>query len=144
MALLTDGHPTTITFSDTPDITLKICEKTVTPGGIEGGGANDTTCMRNLVWRTRQPKKLKTLTEGTFTASYDPSVFIDLVAAININQELTVNFPDGSKYKFFGWIDNFAPNEITEGEQPTAEVTFMPSNQDNTGAEVDPTYIAPP
>ncbi len=140
MSRIRDGFPTTISFADFP--TVDFLEISVTPGGIEGGGANDTTTMRNLIWRTMQPKKLKTLSEGSFTAAYKSEVFDTIVAMINHLQILTVTFPDGSTYAFWGWLDNFSPNELVEGEQPTAEVTFIPSNQDTSFVEVDPIYTA--
>jgi len=140
MAVINDGHPTRLTFALFPSVSF--CEKAVTPPGIEGGGANDITTMKNTVWRTMSPKKLKSLTEASMTASYDPVVYDDIVAMINTNQVITVTFADGSKIDFFGWLDTFVPGEAVEGEQPTATLTIIPSNQDALGAEVGPTYTA--
>lgn len=140
MAIINDGHATLVTFADFPDVSFK--EKTVTPPGIEGGGPNDTSTMHNLIWRTRQPKKLKTLTEGSMTAAYDPVVYDDIVAMINENQLITVTFADGSTVTFWGWLDSFIPGEAEEGSQPTAEVKFVPSNQNDVGDEVAPVYAA--
>jgi hypothetical protein len=133
-----DGFSTTITFADNP--TVKFYEKGVTPPSIEGGGANDTTTMLNTTWRTRAPKKLKTLGEMSMTAAYDPEVYDDIVGMINNNQLVTVNFPDGETLAFYGWVDNFAPGEIVEGEQPEAEVTIICSNQNDSGVETPPTF----
>ena len=143
MARIDDGFSTTIDFTDLPTVTFY--EKTVTPPGMDGGGPNDTTTMLNTAWRTKAPKKLKSLTTMTLTAAYDPAVYTDIVGAngINNNQEITVNFPDGSTLVFWGWIDKFTPNEIVEGEQPTAEVIIECSNQDAAGAEIAPVYTAP-
>jgi hypothetical protein len=131
-----DGFATLITFSSTPGI--KLWEKTVTPPGIQGGGENDTTTMRNSIWRTRHPKKLKTLSPMSFTAAYDPQVYDDLVSIVNVNQEITVTFPDGDEITFWGWLDEFTPGEIVEGAQPTADCTIIPSNQDNSNVETAP------
>ena len=49
-----DGHSTTISFADFP--TVKFWEKEVTPPGVDGGGPNDTTTMRNVILRTMAPK----------------------------------------------------------------------------------------
>lgn len=148
MPRLRDGFSTTVDFQDFGSAApgLEIFETTVTPGGIDGGGPNDTTTMRNLKLRTRQPKKLRTLTSGTFTAAYDPKFFETIVTMVNKNQIITVNFPDGSTYSFFGWLDKFIPNEIVEGEQPTAEVTFEPSNADNSSPPIEhePGFNQPP
>ncbi len=133
-----DGFSTTITL--TTPATVKFWEKTVTPPAIDGGGANDTTTMRNTAWRTKAPKKLKTLTQSQTTVAYDPEVYDNILAALNLNQLITIDFPDGSQLAFWGWIDKFTPGEIVEGEQPTATVVVEISNQDDTLTEIAPVY----
>jgi hypothetical protein len=142
MSYLNNGYQTLISFASNPTVHLK--EKTVTPPGIDGGDEIDTTTMRNSVWRTKQPRTLKTLTEASITAVYDPLCYNELLAMINVNQQITITFPDGSSLQFWGWLKNFTPNENSEGEQPTAACSIVPGNQDNTGAEVGPTYAAAP
>lgn len=142
MARLDDGHSTTIAFS--ADSSVNFWEKEVTPPGWSGGGANDTTTMRNSTLRTMSPKQLKTLSEASFTAAYDPVVYDEIKAMINVNQQITITFPDSSTLLFWGWIDEFTPNANVEGEQPTAEITIIPSNQNASGAETAPTYTAAP
>lgn len=138
---LTDGFSTKITFSGATGASL--WEMTIAPPGAAGGGANDTTSMRNTAWRTRQPKKLKTLTDCTGVAQYDPVFFSsNLTALLNINQSIEVLFPDGAKLTFFGWLDEFKPNPHKEGEAPTVNFTVIPSNQNATGAEIAPVYAA--
>lgn len=134
-----DGHGTLITFAEG---TLSIWEKSTTPPGYEGGGATDTSTHYNETWRTRAPKVLKTLTDSTLTAAFDPAAYSELLAQVNVNQLITVTFPDGDTIAFWGWIDRFIPGEFVEGEQPTAEVTIIPSNQDASGAEIAPVYTA--
>jgi hypothetical protein len=141
MSILNDGHPTLVSFSLNPTIEFK--EKTVTPPGIDGGGENDTTTMRNEAWRTRQPKSLKTLSEFSMTCAYDPVLYDSILAMVNVNQQITVTFPDESEVEFWGWLNAFTPNEVSEGEQPTAEIAVIPSNQDNSGVEQPPVYTAP-
>ena len=136
--ILNDGRPTRITFADFP--VVEFCEKEVTPPGVEGGGANDTTTMKNTTFRTMQPKKLKTLAEGGATVAYETVVYDKIIAMININQLITVTFPDLSSIAFFGWLDTFVPGALVEGEQPTAEITIIPSNQDAAGAETPPVH----
>lgn len=133
-----DGHPTYIEFVSTPG--LKIWEITVTPPGLDGGGENDTTTMRNVLWRTRQPKHLITLTEFSFVAAYDPAVYPQLLSALNVNQKFRVYFPDGDTYEFWGWLNEFKPNEVSEGAQPDANCTIIPSNQNNSFVETAPVH----
>ena len=118
-------------------------EKEVTPPGLAGGGANDTTTMLNSVYRTRAPKSLKTLTDASFTASYDPAVYDTILAQINNNQLITLTFPDTSTYAFWGWLDEFTPNAQVDAEQPTAEITIIPSNVNDSDVETAPVYTAP-
>jgi hypothetical protein len=141
MARIDDGYRTLITFSETP-ITLA-WEKSVTPPGIDGGGSIDITTMRNgdgtTGWRTFAPKALKTLTESTATCAYDPEMYDECLDALQVNQLITITFPDGATEAFWGWLDKFMPGELVEGEQPTAEITIVPSNwSEDTGLEVAP------
>lgn len=135
-----DGFKTTVDFANIPSPLF--WEKTVTPPGISGGGANDVTTMRSTRWRQMASKKLVTLTAFTIVCAYDPAIYEDIVAQMQINQEVTINFPDGSTVVFWGFIDEFTPGENTEGAQPTATITVIPSNQDDTQAEVAPVYTA--
>lgn len=138
MPRMDDGFSTLISFSDDSDVQLWM--KEVTPPGIEAGGENDTTTMHNTTWRTKSPKALKSLTEASFTAAYDPAVYDEMTAMVGSNQEVTVTFPDGDTVVFWGWIDSFTPNASVEGEQPTAEVSIIPSNQNDSGVETAPVY----
>jgi len=142
MARMDDGHSTTIEFSVGASDTIKLYEKEMTPPGVSGGGENDTTTMINDAWRTKSPKQLKTLAPASFVAAYDPAVYDEIVAMVNVNQSIVITFPDASTLTFWGWMDEFTPNAITEGEQPTANITIIPSNQDADGTEFPPEYKA--
>ena len=143
MAILNDGYQTLVDFSaGTSGVTFGFFEKEVTPPGVAGGGPNDTTTMRNNSFRTMQPKALRTLTPMTEVGAYDPAVYDEIMAMINVNQVITVTFPDGSTLTFWGWLDEFAPGNHVEGEQPTATITIQPSNQDNSNVEKPPIYAA--
>lgn len=135
-----DGHATY--FILTTPSTVKFYEKEVTPPGIDGGGANDTTTMRNTAWRTKAPKKLKTLTTAQTVVSYDPEVYDNILAALQVNQLITIQFPDGSQVKFWGWLDKFTPGNVTEGSQPTATIAIECSNQNDAGVETEPDYVS--
>lgn len=140
MARIDDGYQTTISFS--LESAVQFWEKAVTPPGLEGGGEVDTTTMANSEYRTRNPKALITMSNMTSTSAYDPAVYSSILSMLNQNQQITVTFPDSSTLTFWGWIDSFVPGELVEGEQPTAEVTIIPSNQDDNGDEQAPVYAA--
>ena len=139
MGRIDDGFPTTIEFSAVGSVVLTMLfEKEVTPPGVAGGGANPTTTMRNTAWRTASPKQLKTLTPAALVVAYDPDVYDDIVGMVNVNQSIVITFADDTTMTFWGWLDEFNPNPIVEGEQPTANVVIIPSNQDASGDEVAP------
>jgi hypothetical protein len=137
MARIDDGFSTTILFTAAPTALL-IFEKTITPPGFENGGAIDTTTMLNTAYRTMAPKKLKTLTEMSFTAAYEPGAYTELLGILGVNDSIVITFPDSSTLTFYGWIDAVAPNELVEGEQGTLDITVIPSNVDTSGAETAP------
>jgi len=146
MSRIDDGFSTTIAFGDQASGTgpgITFWEKEVTPPGMDAGGANDTTTMRNILYRTRAPKQLITMTPTTLVVSYDAVFYDDIIAMIKVNQLITITFPDTSTVAFYGWLDKFLPGNIVEGEQPTATVTIEPSNQTDAGVETAPDYTAP-
>jgi len=138
MARMDDGAVTLIEFS--ADSNVKMYEKTVTPPGVSSGGAIDVTTMRNTTWRTKSPKTFKDMTDGSLTVAYDPAVYTEILAMIGDNQSIVITFPDATTLTFWGWIDAFTPGEMVEGEQPTAEVTIIPSNMNDSGVETDPVH----
>lgn len=139
---LDDGFSTIMSFANNPSVNF--FEKTVTPPGMEGGGANDTTTMRNTTLRTRAPKKLKTMSEMSAEVSYAAGVFdvTQVWAMINVNQLITLTFPDGAQIDFWGWLDEFKPGPHKDGEQPTATIKVICSNQNTSGVEVNIVYRA--
>jgi len=147
MSRIDDGHGTTITFGDQPSGTgpgITFWEKSITPPGMDAGGANDITTLRNDTYRTFAPKQLITMTECSASVSYDADFYDEIVAMISENQLITITFPDTSTMAFYGWLDKFIPGEISEGEQPTADITIVPSNiHSSTGDVTGPDYTAP-
>ena len=142
-AYLTDGHPTTVTFFALgTGVTLLMKETEVTPPGMEGGDANDTTTMRNTTWRTKQPKHLIELSDCNFVAQYDPAVYDQILSIINVNGIVRINFSDDSALEFYGWLKNFTPGNCVEGAMPTATCTVICGNQNDTGTEIGPDYQA--
>jgi len=145
MAVMNDGHQTTITFTSlqltsAAIITLVMKEKEVTPPGVSGGGANDVSTMRNETWRTLAPKNLKTLTEAPIVVAWNPGLYTEMVNMVHDNQEITITFPDGATLVFWGFVDSFTPNSQVEGAQPTANVSLIPSNMNG---DADDAEIAP-
>lgn len=137
---LLDGFPTKIAFAADPDVSF--WEKTVTPPGRDGGDAIDTTDMFNILYRTKAARSLVDITNGSSTVAYDPAVGAQIDALVNVTGWITIHYPDGSTEDFVGFLKSFIPNEIQEGEQPTAQIEIIVSN-DLAGTETAPDYTAP-
>lgn len=134
-----DGYQTLIAFEDDPDVSF--WEKTVQPPGVDGGDPIDATTMHNTTWRTMRARSLKEMTESSLTVAYDPRVLSQINALINVEQAITVHFPDGSSWTFYGYLRTFEPGENQEGEQPEADITIQPTNWDpDNSAEEGPVY----
>lgn len=133
---LDDGYQTVIAFAADPDVSL--WEMTVQPPGLDGGDPIETSTMHNANLRTMSSRQLKTMTPMTTTAAYDPNLYNNLNALINVETSITVIFPDGSTLAFFGFLQKFDPSELKEGEMPTASITIVPTNVDPaTGTEAE-------
>jgi hypothetical protein len=141
MPRIDDGHPTIINF---PGAGITFWEKEVTPPGMDSGGPNDVTTMRNITFRTKSPKRLITLTQMKLKVAYDPAVYTTISAQIGINQVIVIAFPDTTTMTFWGWLDKFTPDNIREGEQPTAEITIECSNHNNANPPVESPIIMGP
>ncbi len=145
MAIQTDGYQTLIGFSESSSgvvMSTLMEEMTTTPPGIDGGGTIDTTSMRNVDWRTFAEKSLKTLMESSVAVKYDPAIYDEIIATVNVNQAITITFPDGSTLVYWGIINTFQPNGNTEGELPLADLNIQPTNRNAAGAEIAPVYAA--
>ncbi len=125
---LGDGYSTKIAFAADADVSF--WEKTVGPPGLDGGDAIETTTMHNSTYRTFGARSLITLSESSTTVAYDPDLYDEAIALINVEGAITVHFPDGSTLDFFGFLRTFEPGDNEEGTQPEATLTIQPTNWD--------------
>jgi len=137
-----DGYQTCSTFG--LDDNLQFWEKTVKPPSLKAGGAIDTTTMKNQTVRTRFPKSLVDIGESNMVGAWAHGTYEEIMAMIGVNQQITLTFPDGSTTVYWGWIDEFDPDDMEEGEHPTSSILIIPSNVDNTGAESLPVHTTAP
>ena len=135
MTRIYDGYQTLIACS--LDANVVFYEKTLQPPAVQGGGAIDATTMHNTLFRTQIHKTLVSVGDAKAMCAYDPAVYNEIMAMVNKNQQFTVSFPDGTVLIWRGWIDEFTPQDLVEGEQPLAEIIFKPSNLDGTLAGED-------
>ena len=137
--MLEDGYSTKIAFAADPDISF--WEKTVTPVGIDGGDAIEITTMHNTSWRTMAARQLKTMTNVSLTVAYDPQVYYQIAALVNVEGLITLHFPDASTIDFYGFLKSFTPSEHAEGTHPEATIEIVPTNRHSTtGVETSPVY----
>lgn len=127
--MLYDGFSTTVGSSTTTGLLFR--EKTVTPFDNDGGGALDTSDMRNVRYRTKAPKSLISSGQLKMTVYYDPAFIIQIQAALQVNQLWTLRMPNGNGVKFWGWLEKFTPPEHNEGKEPIADIIIEVSNASN-------------
>lgn len=129
--MLKDGYKSLITFARLT--TASFWEKTVQPVGIDGGEPIEQTTMHNSAWRTTAPRSLMTLTPFTVKAAYDPNFLntSQVQSLINQPDTITQRFADGTTIAFYGYLQKFEPAEMSEGAQPEATLTIVPTNFDH-------------
>jgi len=135
---LNDGYQTLVSFAADP--TVLMYEKSVTPPELDGGGEIDITTMLNTAYRTQNPKALISVGDAAMTVAYDPAVYPEIVALLNINTLITLTFPDGDTVAWWGWLNKFTPGEHVEGEQPTADLEIKATNHNDSGVETGPVH----
>lgn len=137
-----DPFPTTVCFAADPDVAF--WEKSVKPPGVDGGDGIDTTTMFNEVYHTKASRVLKMLSNAGGKAAYDPAVLPMIVALINVETSITVHFPSGKTWTFYGYLKSFTPSENSfNGGQPEADFDIVVTNCDPTSrAEEAPVYAA--
>lgn len=134
---LHDGYKCVIAFERDPDVSL--WEMEVTPPGIDGGDAINTTTMHNTTYTTKAPQSLVDVTDGATKYAYDPSVYTQLLALINQPGGITYHFPDGSTYDVYGYLKDFKKDPLVRGQMPTGTGTIIHTNTNpSTGAEEAP------
>lgn len=138
---LGDGYQTLVAIAS--GLTISFWEKSINPPGLEGDNPNDTSSMFNAKWRTFSPRHLITMTPFSMTAQWDPRVYTDVLAMVNVPTTITAHFPDGSSLAFYGFLKSFKPAALEEGKVPEATVEIVPTNQDPVSCvEAAPVYTA--
>lgn len=126
--MLERGYSTKITFAANP--TVSFWEKSIQPPGVDGGDAIDITTMHSVTWRNMAPASLKTLSECSVTAAYDPNLYNQALDLVNVETTVTITFPDASTLAFYGFLQKIEFSEISEAEFPECTLTIFASNND--------------
>lgn len=140
---LRDGHASTIAFAAAPAVSF--WEKSTKPPGVDGGDPIDTLTHFNTVWRPKRPRSLKSLSDVTVTAAYDPAVMTQIIGLVNVENAITIEWHDGSTVAFWGYLRTVEFSELTEGAQPELTATITPTNVDpSDGSEAGPVITSVP
>lgn len=125
---LDDGYQSLIIFSAFN--ALRIWEKTVQPGALEGGDPIVTTTMLNECCETKAPQRLKGVDDIVVVAAYDPAAASTFWDMVNVPDNITVAWPDGSAQAQWGYVRRFEFSPLTKGEQPEVTLTIVVTNWD--------------
>lgn len=133
------GYRSLVVFKSNPAIIF--WEKGVTPPGLDGGDAIDSTTMHNDTYRTLGPQALVTMTEMSCRVAYDVDLYDDIIDLINVEDEITVHFATGRCVSFWGFLRSFEADEMVESGQPEATITIQPTNWDPNTNEEEPPVV---
>jgi hypothetical protein len=147
MSFLKDGHSTTVSIDVLYDelgsgVTVLFKEVELTPPSLDGGDKIKTTTMRNTKYHTYEPRTLVEVGPTTFTCTYDPGVYDQILTIINMKGLVTVTFPDSSTIVVWAYLRSFTPSNCVEGEEPTATCVIETCNTNDSDAETAPDYVA--
>lgn len=135
---LGDGYQAFHAFA--VDDSISLWEKTVTPPGFDGGERVDTTTMYNETVRTYHSRYLIDISGAKMQCAYDPKVYNQITAIVNVNGLISTHFPDGSRLDWYGYLQKAQPSALAEGEFPMMDVEIVSTNVDGSGNEVVPHY----
>lgn len=134
---LTDGFSTLVTFANNPTIQLWITlEGGVKAGGFDTEGPIKIGTMHAKRMRVMAAKKLVTHQPTTLTCFYDPAVMTPLViigGQLGLETTITLTFPDGSSWAFYGYLNKFEVSDHKEGTAPTASCEIIAISRDPYG-----------
>jgi hypothetical protein len=125
---LRDGFGGLITLAIDPDI--EFWEITVKPPALMGGDPIKSTTNHNDNVHTKRPRTIQDRGNIQATVAYDPKCMASAKAAINVETTVTKTWPDGSTLAAYGYLKDFDPQNMQEGELPTANIEIVLTNWD--------------
>lgn len=125
---LTDGYKSVVAFSR--DSNVNLWEIEVTPPGYDGGDKIPISTMHNVDYRTYAPRALLDVTDGSMRVAYDPILYSEIRNLLNQPGSITYHLPDGSTVDVWGYLKDFQPDGLTEGDMPTANCVIVHTNVD--------------
>jgi hypothetical protein len=115
----------------------------VTPQGVDGGEAIQTSTQFNNKWHTKRPRALLDAMGGKIKGQLCAGTRHEAEALINKEGTITEIYPDGSTYCYYGYWKSVKFDAFKEGEKPTAEIEIVETDWDPTASvEQGPIYTA--
>ena len=136
------GFGTRITFGTSTTVVFEEID-TAEPG-LDGGDAIEIKHNAKTQYIEKYPKALLELTPGSASVVYDPSIVSAIKAAVNVKQQITHTFADGSKIEYYGWLKSWIPSGKNDDGQPTADIELIPAGVDASDSEEGLSYTAAP
>lgn len=93
---------------------VTLCLTSLGAVSVTGNEKLDISCLSNVTWKSGQNQTLKDCPDIPFTVNFSPATWSNIVAQINVNQQITINFPDSlglGSIKFYGFLQSFLPEE---------------------------------
>lgn len=98
----------------------------------------DVTGVNNKKYKTSVRGKLIAMSGAQFVVQGDmKSLQIESFAD---NEEITVTYPNGATYKFWGYVAEVNDGNLAVDSVPSATLVLGVSNRDESGAEKEPTF----
>lgn len=127
--VMENGFGALVAFERDPDVF--IWEKEVTPNTLDGGDPIDISTNHNVTGRTKAARVLVDFGEISLSGSYDPVLENQIRSnLVNRNGAITLHYPDGSTYDFFGYLRTFERGAMNEEGQPETTFTIVITNID--------------
>ena len=141
---LIEGYKSLVTQAN--DTNIEFYEKSSTPPSLNNGDEIDFTTQHNTQFRTKAPRgyyestPLIDVGPVTMTAGYDPIIYDSCKTALGKPTTITYEWGDNSTLAFYGYLKSMEPEETSEGEDPTATVTYICTCWDHVN-KVEASYV---
>ena len=125
---LENGFVWKIGFSQ--DVDISLYEVSLNPPGLDGGDPIDVTTQWSVALREKALRGLIDIPDFTFTCGYNPIVHSQLIAIINDNGAISIDWPNGDKLTFYGALRVAEYDALEEGTFPMITCTVTVTNRD--------------
>ncbi len=138
MALLLNGHDTSITFASDSSPGIECDLISFTPWGFTVATIEQTT-MSNAKYKTKSASPLIDVTPATAVFAYSTDDIAKILAFQNTSQLVTVTMPDNGTEAVNAFVSSMTRSELTSEGRPTLTMEIMPTML-SSGTETAPAF----